>query len=79
MYILYKTDKHHSKADRELLGVCKTIRDVIKMCKEVADLEEEIFTEDDVRSISDLSQTQGYSGCGEFLAIEVELNKLYEN
>jgi len=77
VYMLYKTDCWHTHASRELIGVCTTHFDIVKVIRErvafegekplPSNLWDQIFT---------IKQTQNYEGDGEFLYEEIELNKL---
>lgn len=77
MYVLFKTDKHHSTTSQELLGVATSKAGILKIVKKVAKQEEAKFTEQDERQLLDGLQTQGYE-LGEFLAVEVQPNELVE-
>jgi hypothetical protein len=77
MYVLFKTDDHHSKASQELLGVATTKEHLIRLAKKVAREEEAEFTKEDVISLSQNLQTQGYED-GEFLAYDVNINEIIE-
>lgn len=77
MYILFKTDDHHSKNSEELLGVATTKDHLVRLAKKVAELEAEKFTEEDGDNLVRINQTQGY-GVGEFVAYDVTINELIE-
>lgn len=77
MYVLFKTDDHHSKASEELLGVASTKENLIRLAKQVAEQEEAELTEEDKRNLTEIMQTQGYE-VGEFLVYSVTVNELIE-
>jgi hypothetical protein len=72
--ILYATDSRHN--NKELLGVFTTKGNAIKAAEEKAAQEDEKLSDDDLYNLERINQTQGYSGFGEFMLEEVELNKL---
>lgn len=74
VFILYKTDAWHR--NQEILGVFRTISDAMEGIKEVVIQEGENLSDDDLYNLDTIRQTQGYSGFGEFVVEEVELNKI---
>ena len=76
IYLVYKTDGWHSYASRDLIGVVTSKEKVIKICKQQAKKEGEIISKDQLFNLNNISQTQGYSGEGEFDFEEVEKNIL---
>lgn len=78
MFVLFKTDNWHSTANRELLGVATTKNNLIKLAREVAEKDEEEFTDEHDTQLRELLQTQGYGYYNEFLAVEVKINELIE-
>jgi len=73
IFLIYKTDVHHSYASRDLIGVGTTKRMAIKLCREQAKKEHQTFSEDDLYNLENISQTQGYEGGGEFHFEEVNV------
>lgn len=75
-FLLYKTDSRHSYASRDLIGVATSKEKVIALCKQQAKKEGEKFDSDQLFNLNNISQTQGYSGHGEFHFEEVKTNIL---
>lgn len=87
VFIVYKTDAHHSYASRDIIGIsdsltaltevnCGEIKSAIMICLEQADKEGGEIGEDQLFNLRNIKQTQGYFGDGEFQIEEVELNTL---
>ncbi|HTN09214.1 hypothetical protein [Agriterribacter sp.] len=76
MFLLYKTDTWHSYASRDLLAVCTTKPQVLRLCRLQALKENETLTSDDIFNLHTICQTQGYTGEGEFHFEEVKVNTL---
>jgi hypothetical protein len=76
IYIVYKTDSWHSYASRDMIGVTDCKVPAIHICQLQANKESDEISEEQLQYLSNLKQTQGYSGEGEFDFEEVELNKL---
>ena len=76
MYLIYKTDPHHSYASRDLLGIATTKAIAIYLCKQQANKEHEKFDSDQLFNLNNINQTQGYSGEGEFDIEKVQINVL---
>jgi hypothetical protein len=72
--VLYTCDLHHN--NKELIGVFTTKGNAIKATHEKASQEDEFISEDDLYNLERINQTQGYTGFGEFIIEELELNKL---
>ncbi len=66
IFIIYKTDSHHSYASRDTIGLAETKERAISICKEQAKKEGERLSKDQLFNLNNISQTQGYSGEGEF-------------
>lgn len=66
VFIVYKTDSNHSYASRDTIGVATTKKKAISLCKAKAQKEGEGLDEDQLFNLENISQTQGYSGSGEF-------------
>ena len=75
IYLVYKTDVHHSYASRDIIGVADHKIHAIHICQEQAKKDEEI-SEEQLWNLSTLKQTQGYSGEGEFQFEEIQINTL---
>ena len=76
MYLVYKTDCHHSYASRDLIAACTRKDLIIPIIKKQAKKEGQKLTSDDLFNLRNISQTQGYEGEGEFHFEEIETNKL---
>lgn len=76
MYLVYKTDSHHSYASRDIIGVCTTPSNCVKICKQQADREGETIDKEQLFNLENLKQTQGYAGEGEFQFEEFKINIL---
>lgn len=76
MYLIFKTDCHHSYASRDLIGIVESKILAIDLCKLQAKKEHKKITPDQLFNLNNISQTQGYSGDGEFDMQEVEINTL---
>lgn len=76
MYLVYKTDAHHSYASRDIIGVCTSHANCIKICRAQAKKEGEKIDQDQLFNLNNIKQTQGYSGSGEFQFEEFKTNIL---
>ena len=77
IYIVYKTDAWHSYASRDMIGVADCKVHAIHICQLQAKKESDEISEEELQNLSNLKQTQGYSGEGEFDFEEIEqLNTL---
>jgi hypothetical protein len=75
IYLIYKTDIHHSYDSRELMGIAID-RNPVYMIGEQVQKEGKKLSEDDVYNLTHIRQTQGYSGEGEFQYEEFETDIL---
>jgi len=75
-FIVYKTDVWHSYASRDLIGVCTTLLQAIKIVKAQAKKEGEKLSKYTLQFLSEKLQTQDYEGKGEFDIEEIEVNTL---
>lgn len=76
VFIVYKTDNWHSYASRDTIGIATSPFAAIEICEEQAKKENKKIDKDQLFNLSNLKQTQGYSGDGEFQFEEITLNKL---
>jgi hypothetical protein len=76
IFLVYKTDAWHSYASRDIIGIATSKDMAIALCKQQAKKEHEKFTSGDLFNLTNILQTQGYNGEGEFQFEMVELNKL---
>jgi hypothetical protein len=76
MFLVYKTDTHHSYASRDIIGIVDDLINAIDICQMKANTEGEEISSDELFNLRNLKQTQGYSGEGEFQFEEVEINTL---
>tara|TARA_R100000781_G_scaffold113591_1_gene82399 strand:+ start:8522 stop:8764 length:243 start_codon:yes stop_codon:yes gene_type:complete len=77
VFVVYKTDAHHSYASRDIIGIATDKNEAINICQLQAKKEGEVITTDEMFNLENITQTQGYNGEGEFQFEELELNKLY--
>lgn len=66
MYLVYKTNAWHNYDSRVVIGLATSKESAIEICTEYAENEFQTITEEQVFNLSNSSQTQGYSGTGEF-------------
>lgn len=78
IFIVYKTDKHHSYASRDIIGIGTDESEAIKICFHQAHKEGfPLGIATAARwDLQNLKQTQCYEGEGEFQYESIELNKL---
>ena len=76
IYIVYKTDKNHSYASREIIGVATSENKAISICRQQVKKEGDKIDKEQLCHLLKMNQTQGYSGEGEFQLGEFESNKL---
>lgn len=78
VFLVYKTDSHHSYASRDLIGIATDASEAITIC--VNQAHKEGFPLGVATSarwdLQQLKQTQSYQGEGEFQYEQVQLNKL---
>ena len=77
VYLVYKTDNWHSFASREILGVCTTKSNALKIVKQQVKKDGEKLSKDDLYNLEHINQTQNHNGEGEFVIKPIETNKLY--
>lgn len=66
VYLVYKTDNHHSYASRDIIGVCTDWTMALDVVGQQVRKEGEEIDDDQLFNLQTLKQTQGYSGEGEF-------------
>ena len=76
VFIAYKTDTWHSYASRDLLGASEDLAGAIALVSQKVKKEGEQLFADDLFNLSNIKQTQNYTGEGEFDIEEVTLNEL---
>ncbi len=76
IYLVYKTDTHHSYASRDTIGVADHKIHAIHICQLQAKRDHEEISDDQLHNLANLKQTQGYSGEGEFQFEGVQENTL---
>lgn len=76
MFLVYKTDSHHSYASRDIIGVCVDLGRAIAVCIYKATKEGEKITKAQLVHLRQKKQTQGYFGDGEFVIEAVRTNIL---
>jgi hypothetical protein len=62
LFIVYKTDTWHSYNSRDIIGVATTLSNVYKICKAQAKKEGVKLDREQLFNLSNIKQTQGYSG-----------------
>lgn len=76
VYLIYKTDIHHSYNSRDIIGICTSRDNCVDICKRRARVEKAKISKAQFFNLANLNQTQGYSGEGEFQIEEVETDTL---
>jgi hypothetical protein len=76
IYLVYKTDVHHSYASRDIIGVATDFSYALEICRLQSKKESEEISEEQFWNLQNLKQTQGYSGEGEFVIEPVSTNVL---
>lgn len=76
VYLVYKTDAHHSYASRDIIGIATHPARAIDICEAQANKEGETLNEAQMFNLNNIEQTQGYSGDGEFQFESVETDTL---
>lgn len=76
VYLVYKTDSHHSYASRDIIGVATTFKVAVDLCVQQARKESDKIDEDQMWNLINIKQTQGYSGNGEFQFESMETDVL---
>lgn len=76
IFIVYKTDYWHSYASRDMIGASASKNGAIELCNQRAKKEHAKIDEDQLFNLRNISQTQGYSGEGEFDIDEIALDTL---
>lgn len=66
IFLVYKTDAHHSYASRDLIGVATDFSIAVDICQQQAKKEGEEIESEEIFNLRNIKQTQGYSGTGEF-------------
>lgn len=76
VFLVYKTDKHHSYSSRELIGIGTDEVYAIGICIAQAKREGFVFSDYTKEFLKEKKQTQNYEGSGEFSFEEILTNKL---
>lgn len=76
MYLVYKTDCHHSYASREIIGVATDKDNAVGICCQHAIKNDEIIDTEQLFNLENILQTQNFSGDGEFQIELLPVNKL---
>ena len=66
VFLVYKTDTHHSYASRDIIGVATNQTEAIEICKAQAQKEGRKISDEQLWNLGSMKQTQGYQGEGEF-------------
>lgn len=76
VFLVYKTDVHHSYASRDIIGIATTEGQAVIICQQQARKEGENISKQELWNLTNLKQTQGYTGDGEFQFEEVTTDVL---
>lgn len=76
VFLVYKTDAWHSYASRDIIGIGTTLRESFSIILKQVEKEGEDLSDDDKYNLSNIKQTQGYNGEGEFQIEPVNTNEL---
>lgn len=76
VFIVYKTDGHHSYASRDVIGIASSAVNAVALCEQQAKKEGDTISDEQSWYLHHIKQTQGYSGEGEFQFEEVKINVL---
>lgn len=76
MYLVYKTDAHHSYVSRDIIGLATSPKTAVDICHAQAKKEGNKITGDQLHNLVNLKQTQGYKGEGEFQFEHVKTDTL---
>jgi hypothetical protein len=76
VFVVYKTDVHHSYASRDVIGIATSPENAVQICKLQATKEHEKISKQELWNLTNLKQTQGYSGPGEFQFEEMKTDVL---
>lgn len=77
MFLIYKTDVWHSYDSRDLIAVATCFDMAISLCQKKAKKEGSKLSKYQLFNLSNIHQTQGYKGEGEFVIEEVTVNELF--
>lgn len=70
LFILYSVDAWHNNSSKEILSVCTSMAGAVSIAATIARDDGESLNSEQERLLLSISQTQGYSGEGEFLIEE---------
>lgn len=74
-YLVYETDAWHSYSSRDVIGVCTTLRNCMKVIrKHIIENDREKLSDDDKWNLENIKQTQGRET--NYFIEEVEKNVL---
>lgn len=76
VFLVYKTDNLHSYASRDIIGIATDKNLAIAIISEKCRKESEELSSEQRYNLSNIFQTQGFSGEGEFQFESVQLNTL---
>ena len=66
IFVVYKTDTWHSYASRNIIGICTTKANVMRVIKQKVKKEGAKLGTYQLFNLQNYKQTQGYAGDGEF-------------
>lgn len=74
-YVVYATDAWHSRSSCELIGVCTSLTNIMKVIRaDISEFKYKKLDEDDKRSLMEICQTQGRDR--NYMYMEVDKNIL---
>ncbi|MGN6440204.1 MAG: hypothetical protein ACTHMM_27000 [Agriterribacter sp.] len=76
MYIVYKTDVHHTYKSRDMIAICTSKKYLMRAIKKQVEKEDSKLDPDQLYNLEHIQQTQGYDGPGEFVYEKVSANTL---
>lgn len=76
VFVVYKTDAHHSYASRDIIGIATLDSYAIMICQQQAKKEGNKIEGHQLWNLQHLKQTQGYEGEGEFQFESVAVDRL---
>jgi len=71
-----KCDEWHTHESKSIIGIAESLFQAIKLCEENGEKENEPLSAEDKRNLYHIKQTQSYTGDGQYMIEEHELNKL---
>lgn len=76
VFIVYKTDSHHSYNSRDIIGIATTTEIAVSICQRKAAKDGDVISDEQLWNLRSIKQTQGYEGEGEFQYESVDTDTL---